>query len=323
MNKNILHKNYISIDGGTSNTRIAFIKNNTVADRIFLKYGAKDNDTAKTPTEADSTNPFKIKLKKAIAEIILRNKICEKDITAVVASGMITGEKGLFEVKHIKAPAGIKELHNGMVKKEFPEICSIPFYFIPGVKTLSENLNGIDIMRGEETELMGLTEDISNSLVILPGSHSKCICVSNEGKIVDFKTFLTGEMLFAIYNDTILKNSLNIKCEPDEEYLKMGFSYCKENGINEALFKTRILDTVLNCNKNQCYGFFMGFLLYGEVSQILKMPQKRIILAGKAYFKYPTAYLLKSFSNKEIILTNDSLADNAPAMGMIKIYEHT
>ena len=95
---------------------------------------------------------------------------------------MITSDGGLCEIPHIPAPAGLKELHNAIAVWHIPEICDIPFAFIPGVKAVSVALENADFMRGEETEFMGLDIDISGSLVLLPGSHSKCISVSKDGK---------------------------------------------------------------------------------------------------------------------------------------------
>lgn len=233
---------------------------------------------------------------------------------------MITSGGGLCEIPHISAPAGLKELHNAMTVKYFPEICDIPFAFIPGVKTVSETLENADIMRGEETELIGLDIDISDSLVLLPGSHSKCIWVSNAGKIEKFHTFLTGEMIYAASSATILSRTVDLSVAADKEYLINGYKYCEEHGINEALFKTRILGMLFDCTPEQCMGFFTGAILCGEIRRVTEFPQKRVIIAGKMELKYPTVYLLKYFSQKEVICVSDTAANNAPALGAVKIY---
>ena len=191
---------------------------------------------------------------------------------------------------------------------------------IPGVKTVSKALENADIMRGEETELMGLDIDISDSLVLLPGSHSKCISVSKDGGINEFHTFLTGEMLYAISNATILSRTVDLSVAADKEYLIMGYKYCKKHGINEALFKTRILDMLFSCTPAQRMGFFTGVILYGEISRIIKLSQKRVIIAGKRELKYSMTHLLEHFSQKEVICVSDTAANNAPALGAVKIY---
>ena len=69
---------------------------------------------------------------------------------------MITSEFGLYNLPHITVPAGIKELYDAMKEVTIPEISEIPFVFIPGVKVTGEGLHKTDMMRGEETELVGL-----------------------------------------------------------------------------------------------------------------------------------------------------------------------
>jgi len=144
--------NYICIDGGTTNTRITVVTSGKIADKEFISMGSKDN--------IDSNGKFKAEIKRGIEELINRNSLKLQQISAVIASGMITSEYGLKEVPHVKAPAGIKELKNGLVKAEFGEICDIPFYFIPGVILKNGELQ-TDMMRGEETEIMGLLGEFS------------------------------------------------------------------------------------------------------------------------------------------------------------------
>lgn len=300
---------YICIDGGTTNTRITLVKDGSAVDteRFNIGSGKSENNAL---------------LKKAVKSGI--EHIFEKHGTApeaVIASGMITSGGGLCEIPHITAPAGLKELHNAISVRHIPEICDIPFAFIPGVKAVSEALENADIMRGEETELMGLDIDISGSLVLLPGSHSKCILVSKDGKIEKFHTFLTGEMIYAASSATILSRTVDLSVAADKEYMIKGYEYCEKYGINEALFKTRILDMLFSCTPAQCMGFFTGVILHGEISRIIKLPQKRVVIAGKRELKYSIAYLLEYFSQKEVVCVSDVSANNAPALGAVKIYE--
>ena len=80
---------------------------------------------------------------------------------------------------------------------------------VPGVKTEGETIADADMMRGEETELIGLMEHLESAAVyVLPGSHSKLIHVDGAGRIVDFTTMLTGEMIAALSQNTILKDAV-------------------------------------------------------------------------------------------------------------------
>jgi 2-dehydro-3-deoxygalactonokinase len=50
---------------------------------------------------------------------------------------------------------------------------------------------GPDVLRGEETQALGL--GLADGLLCMPGTHSKWVRVEN-GRIVAFRTFLTGEI---------------------------------------------------------------------------------------------------------------------------------
>ena len=54
-----------------------------------------------------------------------------------------------------------------MEKVVLSEITEIPFVFIRGVKTFSESFEDTDIMRGEETEIMGIISE----------KYGKCIYI--------------------------------------------------------------------------------------------------------------------------------------------------
>ncbi len=238
----------------------------------------------------------------------------------ILASGMITSEFGLLELPHTTVPVGIKELNACMQESAIPEITDIPFVFMRGVKTECKTLATADIMRGEETEVFGIMD--SDGVYVLPGSHSKVITVEN-GKITDFCTLFTGEMVAALSGHTLLKSSVELKDnEINKEYLLTGYEYCSERGINEALFKTRVLKNTFKKEKSQVYSFFLGVILCGEIKHILKKSPARVTIAGNKALKVPTAMLLKSLCSAEIITVSEEDVACSTAMGMIKIFEY-
>ncbi len=305
--------NYICIDGGTTNTRITAVIEGKIIDKETLAIGCKDNIA--------SNRLFKEKIKKGINNIISKNGIDKNDITAILASGMITSEHGLTKVPHIAAPVGIKELHSGLVKVFINEICDIPFYFIPGIIFKNGELE-TDMMRGEETEALGLLDNYSSDCAfLLPGSHSKLITFDNNGLFEKIKTFLSGEMIYAIANDTILKSSINImQNDFDSEYLIKGFEAAK-CGLNQALFKIRILDSVYNAGPISCYSFFIGAILADEITALENCGRKKVVIGGKNALKNPICFLLNEITDLTVISVPNELAENSTALGAIKIFE--
>lgn len=151
-------KIYITIDGGTTNTRVNLVKDRQIIDTRKIARGAKAG--------IDDKNGLKVALKDAIRDLLDSNSIQEKEVIRILASGMITSEFGLYELPHLTAPAGIKELHDSMAEVSFPEISPIPFVFVRGIKVNSDNLCDFDMMRGEETELVGINYLQENSGIL-------------------------------------------------------------------------------------------------------------------------------------------------------------
>ncbi len=61
-----------------------------------------------------------------------------------------------------------------------------------------------DVMRGEETQIVGAVDEREERvLAALPGTHSKWACVES-GRIVDFMTFMTGEIWSVLLKHSIL-----------------------------------------------------------------------------------------------------------------------
>lgn len=305
---------FIVIDGGTTNTRLNLVENKVIIDTVKLSIGAR--------TGIDDNKLLKVSIRNGIKTLLDRNNLCEKDISKILASGMITSKYGLLELEHITAPAGLKELHNTMKEIVIKDVSTIPFVFVRGVKLGSLNYETADMMRGEETELMGIMgEEQEDCAYILPGSHSKIIIVDNKKKIVDFKTMLSGEMAAAISQNTILKDAVNLSTEDFcKEYLIKGYNYTEKNGINDALFKVRVIKNLFGASDIQCYSFYMGAVLHDEINAVSKLKQNKIIIGGRKQLRVIMYFLLREITEKNIILLDDMTVDNAVVNGIIKIY---
>ncbi len=300
--------NYIAIDGGTTNTRINLVKDYKIADSLKFSVGAKNGSALKET------------VKKGIEEILEKNKMKEEKIEKILACGMITSEFGLVNLPHITAPAGLKELSENMFETTL-EISKIPFAFVRGVKTSGESLEEVDMMRGEETELMGFNVE-KNALYVLPGSHSKLIYTDEEGRISTFSTELTGELISAVAKETILKDCISFQAEADKSYLLKGYAFAVKEGVNAAFFKTRILKNLFKCNENQTFGFFLGAALSSEIENIIKSSVQKVIIGGKKELKLPMAHILENNCKKEILCLGEDETRFATTFGMIKIYEN-
>lgn len=107
----------------------------------------------------------------------------------VYAAGMITSRNGWIETPYVEAPSGADALAAAVKWLRLADGGVIGF--IPGLTDKSVKPFP-DVMRGEETQLVGfgLGQEMT---VVLPGTHSKWARIE-KGRIARFRTFVTGEI---------------------------------------------------------------------------------------------------------------------------------
>ena len=136
-------------------------------------------------------------------------------------------------------------------------------YFLSGVKTDS------DVMRGEETELMGLFEQedyqvfSKDCTVIIPGTHSKHIIIK-DGKLTNFNTFMTGEMFDLLSQHSVLRNNIE-KGNENSSAFTDGVKKSQDNEILNSLFSVRTNDLFNKYTKVENYHFLSGLLIAYEL----------------------------------------------------------
>ncbi len=305
----------IAIDGGTTNTRLTLVSGHTVQGTA--KYAVGVSDAVRDRAVLAGA------VRDGIRELLRQTGVSETALRCILASGMITSEYGLCPLEHLNTPCGLDELAAGLYPTRLEDISSVPFAFLRGVKTGGDSWQTADMMRGEETELFGLCErPLPNALYVLPGSHSKWIHTDEAGRIADFSTQLTGELIHAVASDTILKEAVSLSRQAaDAEYLENGYAYACRNGVSAAFFKVRVLKNSFGIRDDRLFSFFVGAALAPEIEHMLALPVGTIVLGGKAQLKLPMAALLRMHSEKNIEVVPDAVTEHAAAYGAVRIYE--
>ena len=302
-------KNYITLDGGTTNTRLSLVVDGKVTATVKYPVGAR--------ASIDGKEPLYSAIREGIGRLLDDAGLVPSDVERVIASGMITCEHGLLELPHTVAPAGIDELHAGMTEQTFPDVSPIPFVFIRGVKTVGR-LQQTDMMRGEETELMGIIGEDPEGSYLLPGSHSKLVRVDKDGRITDFQTMLTGEMIHALTSATILKDAVDLTADLDCDSLLDGYRAAEEMGVNSALFKVRIMKNLFAASADRVYSFFLGVVLSDE---LIASNPARVIIGGKRQLRIASAAILEKYLTCPIIALTDEQVESSVALGAVRVYE--
>ena len=126
------------------------------------------------------------------------------DHLPVVICGMAGSRQGWVETGYIDTPADVTTIsHHAVV---VPGVAR-RIIIIPGLAVRSSNEP--DVMRGEETQLLGAHLELpGGQRYCMPGTHSKWVSM-NGAMVTGFETFMTGELFATISVRTILVHSTN------------------------------------------------------------------------------------------------------------------
>lgn len=209
---------YLIIDSGSSATRLYLVKGKKLLASVKRNVGV--SETARTGSNA----ALKDCIRELFEELLVKSGIEEKKIRFAIASGMITSELGLKIVPHMEAPAGLRELLNGIEIVQDTQVFPLPMplMLIRGVKNRCQtsdflSLLSADLMRGEEVQAMGVVAHFRNDTLPLNivelGSTTKLIAIDQDGRINASATSLSGQCFAALIKDTLIGKS--VEEEPD------------------------------------------------------------------------------------------------------------
>lgn len=122
-----------------------------------------------------------------------------------IMAGMVGSRQGWREAPYVPCPATTADIARGIAR--FETARGRPVAIVPGIALRAGEG---DVMRGEETQIAGLIAGASEfaGTAILPGTHSKWVRIDN-GTLVDFQTFMTGELFEVLSQTSFLRHSVS------------------------------------------------------------------------------------------------------------------
>lgn len=244
---------WIAVDWGTSNLRAwGMTEDGTVAASATSEKGMGKL----TPAE------FPAALLEATQSITPGGRTVE-----ALICGMAGARQGWMEAPYLEAPTDLRGLIEGAVHPGMPD-GSLSVSILPGV---CQRQGGENVMRGEETQLLGLAElfpDYSG-LVCMPGTHSKWAMLEGT-RIERFTTAMTGEMFELLKTHSVLRHSLN--GELDGAGRAEGFRAGAEDGLAHPadllgmLFGVRAATLLSGRQPDWCAGYLSGLLIGTEIA---------------------------------------------------------
>lgn len=325
--------NIVTIDAGTTNTRSALWQHGLCVSQAKREVGVRD-------TAINGHNgALKQAIRDTVGEALQQAQVAQRDVALVVASGMLTSAMGLYELPHLAAPAGLTHLAAGMACVEMPDVLPMPIWLIPGVRNSVaqvglHNHEVMDMMRGEETEVMGLLRRLQlrgAAMLIMPGSHTKLVSVDEQGAISGCATTLAGELLQVITQGTLISQSLgsDFAYHFSPDMVRAGAAAAQKTGLARACFNVRTLAQFTDVQRDERANYLLGAVLSGDVlalknsTAIPVRPHTPIVICGKPMLREALALLIQDngfFYGKRVVVSDAQQADLA-GFGAITIAE--
>ena len=201
----------------------------------------------------------------------------------IIASGMVGSRHGWREAPYVKCPADPKDIAAGLVAVDAG---GRQVHLVPGLST-EDKAGEPDVLRGEEVEILGIAE-LGGRLIVLPGSHSKWAVVE-RGRVLGFKTFVTGELFSAIKDHTIA--GAFARAAPPRapgkafaDGVSRGAAAWRgesNGGLLGALFGVRSLPLMGRLAADEAGDYLSGILIGAEIAEARRLfPDEAPQLAG-------------------------------------------
>ncbi|CAM3376869.1 2-dehydro-3-deoxygalactonokinase [Paracidovorax anthurii] len=208
----------------------------------------------------------------------------------LLACGMVGSAQGWREARYLDAPASLDDLARGLTVVD--RGTAAPMHVVPG---LLQRAGLPDVMRGEETQVLGVLADASLAgdgplLIGLPGTHSKWV-VAHQRSILRFHTFMTGEVFAALRGHTILGKTMQAPAEPDDAAFVRGLEVARGSeadlGLLSHIFSTRTLGLTGVLAAGAQADYLSGILIGHEIASLARLQQPpgaapcRLVLCGE------------------------------------------
>ncbi len=182
--------------------------------------------------------------------------------TPVIMAGMIGSLQGWCHVPYLSCPLRLTELTKGLTQVEEN------VWIVPGVSIASEG--DLNIMRGEETQLLGAWLDAPSSLYVMPGTHSKWAWVET-GQIQRFSTVMTGELHHLLLNHSLIGRDLPPQEADQKTFVSALEQALSNDDILPQLFAVRAAYILDRQPRETVSERLSGLLIGAEIAQMKRI----------------------------------------------------
>lgn len=203
----------------------------------------------------------------------------------ILMAGMVGSRTGWQEVDYQTCPLSLDTLGEKLHWLETGLDC--PVAIVPGLQ--GRGVSGCnDIMRGEETQLLGVLDWLQSQqsdedvLCCMPGTHCKWVRIE-QGQIKQFSTTFSGELFANINRDSSLVRGLPSSETLDVEAFKLGLATSQQQGgLLHHLFSVRSNYISNELSPDQVRDYLSGVVIGHDVMDMLKAIPDQTETAQKA-----------------------------------------
>lgn len=226
------------------------------------------------------------------------------NVPAIMA-GMVGSRQGWREAAYLPCPVSEPQIAGSMLR--FDTSTGRPVAIVPGLNLNAPERDG-DVMRGEETQVIGLiaADHAFTGIALCPGTHSKWTYVEN-GTITGFQSFITGELFALLQQKSFLRHSVaqDMSAAGDlttHADFALGVGRTARDGLPYigSLFSVRTRYLLQDAQPADNLAYLSGLTIGGEIAAARAMrpiapgTQIRIVAASRLAHAYKAALDLLS-----------------------------
>lgn len=146
-----------------------------------------------------------------------------------VLAGMVGSVNGWQQAQYLPCPVDLSELKQHLVKVavQAQSELTAPIYIVPGL--CIKDADNFNVIRGEETQLVGALQMNPQQYYLMPGTHCKWVKL-NGSRVEDFRTVMTGELHHLLLTQSLIGMGAGAQ-ETDPESFNLGL----EQGLKQCL----------------------------------------------------------------------------------------
>ena len=314
-------KQFLSCDWGTSSFRLKLVEASNLQTQADVQ-----NDSG-----IISTNENWRKVDKGQSRFLFYSSVISSAISTleekvghrlsgipVILSGMASSSLGMVQLPYKQLPFRTDGSDLNVERIAASTEFGHDVFIISGVCSATE------VMRGEETQLVGAVEGNSGADVIyvLPGTHSKHIMVKG-GAACDFKTYMTGEIFSLLSKNSTLSEAVTdasgASSNTNIEAFVEGVRDSQNSNLLNSLFRTRTRFLLDKLKQESNRSYLSGLLIGSEVLDLLKgKPGKFVVVSSGIGDHYKVAIKTLGDDGSLSILSDRDVA----IRGQFRIVSH-